>query len=56
MSNSSLVSITDINKSEILELLETASFFEAHPDHKLLDGKVVATLFFEPSTRTRLSF
>ncbi len=56
MSNSSLVSITDINKSEILDLLETASFFEAHPDHKLLDGKVVATLFFEPSTRTRLSF
>lgn len=56
MSNSSLVSITDINKSEILELLETASFFEVHPNHKLLDGKVVATLFFEPSTRTRLSF
>lgn len=56
MSNNSLVSITDINKADILDLLETASFFEAHPNHKLLDGKVVATLFFEPSTRTRLSF
>lgn len=56
MSNNSLVSITDINKADILGLLETASFFEAHPNHKLLDGKVVATLFFEPSTRTRLSF
>ena len=56
MSNNSLVSITDINKADILDLLEAASFFEAHPNHKLLDGKVVATLFFEPSTRTRLSF
>lgn len=37
-------------------LLEMASLFEQHPNRKLLDGKVVATLFFEPSTRTRLSF
>lgn len=56
MGNNSLVSITDINKAEILEILEAAAYFEAHPNHKLLDGKVVATLFFEPSTRTRLSF
>jgi len=33
-----------------------AADFEANPDQRLLDGKVVATLFFEPSTRTRLSF
>lgn len=56
MGNNSLVSISDINKAEILEILEAAAYFETHPNHKLLDGKVVATLFFEPSTRTRLSF
>lgn len=37
-------------------LLEMAGEFEKNPNRKLLDGKVVATLFFEPSTRTRLSF
>ena len=36
--------------------MEQARYFEEHPNHKILDGKVVATLFFEPSTRTRLSF
>ncbi|MBD5345911.1 MAG: aspartate carbamoyltransferase [Bacteroides sp.] len=56
MTNNSLVSIDDISKEEIMDLLERASFFEEHPNHKVLDGKVVATLFFEPSTRTRLSF
>ena len=52
----SLVSIADLSKAEILELIEAASLFEKHPNSNLLDGKVVATLFFEPSTRTRLSF
>lgn len=56
MNKSSLVSISDISCEEILSLLEQARFFEEHPNHKILDGKVVATLFFEPSTRTRLSF
>lgn len=56
MQSKSLVSISDISKDEILELLERARYFEEHPDSKILDGKVVATLFFEPSTRTRLSF
>ena len=37
-------------------LLEMAKLFEEHPNRKILNGKVVATLFFEPSTRTRLSF
>ena len=37
-------------------LLEMAQEFEKKPNRHLLDGKVVATLFFEPSTRTRLSF
>jgi aspartate carbamoyltransferase catalytic subunit len=54
--NNSLVSITDYSKDEILSILESAREFEANPNRKSLDGKVVATLFFEPSTRTRLSF
>lgn len=56
MNSNSLVSIDDISRDEILDLLERARYFEEHPNHKVLDGKVVATLFFEPSTRTRLSF
>lgn len=52
----SLVSISDLTKDELLQLLENAKYFEEHPNSKILDGKVVATLFFEPSTRTRLSF
>ena len=56
MNPNSLVSIDDLSKEQLLELLETARYFEEHPNHKILDGKVVATLFFEPSTRTRLSF
>ena len=56
MNSNSLVSIDDISRDEILDLIERARFFEEHPDQKILDGKVVATLFFEPSTRTRLSF
>jgi len=56
MNTNSLVSISDITKEEMLDLLERASYFEAHPNSKLLDGRVAATLFFEPSTRTRLSF
>lgn len=56
MCSKSLVSIEDISKDEILDLLKRASYFEEHPNSKILDGKVAATLFFEPSTRTRLSF
>ena len=52
----SLVSITDYSKQEILSILESARDFEANPNRKTLDGKVIATLFFEPSTRTRLIF
>ena len=56
MSNNSLVSISDYSKDEILSILESAADFELNPNRKSLDGKVIATLFFEPSTRTRLSF
>lgn len=56
MNSKSLVAIDDLGKQELLDILARAAYFEAHPNSKLLDGKVVATLFFEPSTRTRLSF
>lgn len=36
--------------------MNMAQAFEMHPNREILKGKVVATLFFEPSTRTRLSF
>jgi aspartate carbamoyltransferase catalytic subunit len=56
MRNRSLVSIDDLTTAEILRILDLALEFEIQPTQKLLEGKVVATLFFEPSTRTRLSF
>jgi len=56
MKNRSLVSIADFSKKEIIEILDRAEEFEKQPVRKLLEGKVIATLFFEPSTRTRLSF
>ncbi len=52
----SLVSISDYGKDEILEILDLAAHFEKNPNQRVLEGKVIATLFFEPSTRTRLSF
>lgn len=55
-SSRSLISLEGLGREDILELLRQAATFEAKPDRKILDGKVVATLFFEPSTRTRLSF
>lgn len=51
-----LVSIHDISKEEILEIVRRAAYFERHPVCDILKGKVIASLFFEPSTRTRLSF
>jgi aspartate carbamoyltransferase catalytic subunit len=56
MKNRSLVSIDDISTGEILKILDMAEKFEKQPVRRLLEGKVIATLFFEPSTRTRLSF
>jgi aspartate carbamoyltransferase catalytic subunit len=51
-----LISITDYSKEDYLHILELAADFEKNPNQRLLEGKVVASLFFEPSTRTRLSF
>lgn len=56
MKNKNLVSIDDYTKEEQIRILDLAEGFEAKPVQNILDGYVVATLFFEPSTRTRLSF
>jgi len=56
MKNRSLVSISDFSKEEYIRILDIAANFENNPNQKLLLNHVVATLFFEPSTRTRLSF
>ncbi len=56
MKNKSLISINDYSKDDYLRIINLAAEFEANPVQKILDGKVIATLFFEPSTRTRLSF
>jgi aspartate carbamoyltransferase catalytic subunit len=52
-----LISINELSKKEIIRILELASDFEKKPSQdKLLKDKVIATAFYEPSTRTRLSF
>ncbi|MBU8892554.1 MAG: aspartate carbamoyltransferase [Bacteroidales bacterium] len=56
MENKHLISITDYSKEEIFKILDLAAEFEKNPNQNLLNNKVIATLFFEPSTRTRLSF
>jgi aspartate carbamoyltransferase catalytic subunit len=52
----SLISLEGLDREDILWLLDQAAKFEANPNRTILEGKIVATLFFEPSTRTRLSF
>lgn len=56
MKNKSLVSINDFSKEEQIRVLEVAKEFEANPVQTILKDHVIASLFFEPSTRTRLSF
>jgi len=56
--NRDIISIKDFSRSEIDYILETAKAMEplAKSGSDMLQGKMLATLFFEPSTRTRLSF
>jgi aspartate carbamoyltransferase catalytic subunit len=54
--NRSVITLANHSKEKILYLIRMSEEFERHPNRRLLEGKVVATLFFEPSTRTRLSF
>ena len=54
----SLIDILDLSVAELDELIATACDIIDHPDKyaHVCAGKKLATLFFEPSTRTRLSF
>jgi len=58
MSRRSLISIRDLSNSAILGLFDLAAEFAAQPRRRLMlaHDAVMATLFYEPSTRTRLSF
>lgn len=56
MDNRSLITLAEHSREKLLYLIEMAKEFEKHPNRKLLEGRIAATLFFEPSTRTRLSF
>ena len=53
-----LIDILDFSVEELQELIDTANDIIAHPEQysERCHGKKLATLFFEPSTRTRLSF
>lgn len=54
-----IISMNDMSKEEILEILEIAKKIEKTSEEEKLNflkGKIVATLFFEPSTRTKMSF
>lgn len=54
--NRDIISIKDLSKDEVLHVLKIAKQLKDRPQPTLLTNKVLASLFFEPSTRTRLSF
>ncbi len=54
--NRDIISINDFSKEELLHILKVVKQAEQKPKSSLLRGKILAALFFEPSTRTRLSF
>ncbi|MEK9182930.1 MAG: aspartate carbamoyltransferase [Patescibacteria group bacterium] len=54
--NRDLISINDLTKNEILYILQLAKSLKDKSRPTLLQNKILASLFFEPSTRTRLSF
>ena len=56
MGKHNFVTIADLSKEKILYMIKLAQEFEKHPNREIIKGKVVAKLFFQPSTRTRLSF
>ncbi|MDP3765200.1 MAG: aspartate carbamoyltransferase [Nanoarchaeota archaeon] len=54
--NRDIISINDFSREELLHILKVVKQTEQKPKNNLLKGKILAALFFEPSTRTRLSF
>lgn len=58
MAKRDLINITDLTQEEVIEILDLADDMVAHPEkyYEECAHKKIATLFYEPSTRTRLSF
>ena len=54
--NKHIISIPELTRNELELIVDTAARLKAEPNPELLKNKVVASCFFEPSTRTRLSF
>ncbi|GGY12514.1 aspartate carbamoyltransferase [Paludibacterium paludis] len=51
-----IISIPDFSREELELVVATAASLKAAPRNDLLRGRLIASCFFEPSTRTRLSF
>lgn len=51
-----IVSINDLSLEQIQLILDVAKKFKQQPNSNALEGKIISHCFFEPSTRTRLSF
>ena len=54
--NRDIIGISELTKTEILHILKIAKSLKQKPQPKILEHKVMGSCFFEPSTRTRLSF
>ena len=54
--NRDIISIHDFSKQELLFILKVSKSMEKNSNPSLLKDKILAALFYEPSTRTRLSF
>ncbi|MCK5780228.1 MAG: aspartate carbamoyltransferase, partial [Psychrilyobacter sp.] len=51
-----VLSLNNLTKEDILTILDRAKELENNPEPKKLDNKILSAVFFEPSTRTKLSF
>ncbi|MGL5470539.1 MAG: aspartate carbamoyltransferase, partial [Shewanella sp.] len=51
-----IISVADLSNEQLELLLDTALKLKKNPREDLLKGKIIGSCFFEPSTRTRLSF
>ena len=56
MKGRDIISVEDLSDGELHGILRTAAQMSAEGRRELCQGKILATLFYEPSTRTRLSF
>ncbi len=58
MKNKHVIDLEDISREELMEIIELANKIMANPEEysEACKGKILATLFYEPSTRTQMSF